>query len=409
MPVYLLVLLSILLLWIVVDRPYKNSPPIRSDGVGYHIWVYGFKNMDFTFCKYKQLLNPTGSISVVNDEKNICGIKYPPGVGMFQFPFVAFLLADKLESKFTKAENIAVLLLAAILLALTMVFSFKSLELLGSSPSRSLIAISAFSFGSGLFHYGTYDASFSHIYSAFGCAALLLLVIKSKKNGWTFLSMASFALVIFWLYLVRQTNGAITLAILAVAFAGTDKKYKLASSLAWVIATGCGILIQLAYNYYVTGEFKLSSYGQERFLTIGGNLGNVLVSYEAGLFTYYPIYLLTVLLGLMYFRNVMTYIFIALVAVFAIVYGSWHAWQLGGGMGHRGFVELAPIGSVVLGMSLNALGRFKLALMSLVILFCCYVTTSVMVAYWKGSFPFFGADSKLYWSTLVPDIVHYKK
>jgi len=407
MPVYLLVLFSVLLLWIVVDRPYRNSPPIRSDGVGYHIWVYGFKNMDFTFCKYKQLLNPTGSISVVNDEKNICGIKYPPGVGIFQFPFVAFLMADELESKFTKAENAAVLLIAAILLTLTLVFSFKSLELLGSSPARSLAAIFAFSFGSGLFHYGTYDASFSHIYSAFGCATLLWLVIKNKNNGWTFLSIISFGLIIFWLYLVRQTNGAITLAILMMAFAVTDKKYKLVLASSWIIATGCGILTQLAYNYYVTGEFRLSSYGHEKFLTIGGNLSNVLMSYERGLITYYPIYLVTVLLALIYFRNVITYVFVGLVTTFAIVYGSWHSWFLGGGMGHRGFVELAPIGIVILGMSLNKLSRFKLALASLIILVCCYVTTSVMVAYWKGSFPFSGADSHLYWSAFVPDVVHY--
>jgi len=87
--IFQLLLLS-LLTFITIYQPYKNSPPIRSDGVGYHIWVKGFQNLDFSFCEYKDLLNPTQSITHFNKEKNVCGIKYPPGVGIFQFPFSVF-------------------------------------------------------------------------------------------------------------------------------------------------------------------------------------------------------------------------------------------------------------------------------------------------------------------------------
>lgn len=398
----LTVILVVLLVWVTINRPYNNSPPIRSDGAGYHVWVYGFINLDFSFCKYREILDPTFSISFINKDKNICGVKYPPGVGMFQFPFVAYWTSDSTNSAYSNGENSAVLWIGAALILLVSFFSYKSLELLGCSPINSLIAIGAFLFGSGLFHYGTYDASFSHIYSAFGISALLWLVLRSGKKGWNFYSLAVFGLLVFWLYLVRQTNGAVTLAVMILTLASRDKKYRVQSLFVWTAATIGGLFIQLIYNYYVTGEISISSYGQEKFVDIGKNFTNVLVSYERGLVTYYPVYLFTVLLALSVWRAMLTYVFLSLLVIFAIVYGSWHPWYLGGGMGHRGFVELAPFGILVLGMSLNNVRKEKQALMLPILFVCVSITTLVMLGYWRGTFPFQGATASTYWSHVLP-------
>jgi hypothetical protein len=412
-PVYLAMIVKIptvmtaaliaLLAWVTITQPYNNSPPIRSDGAGYHVWVYGFKNLDFTFCKYKELLDPTESISFVNKDKNVCGVKYPSGVGLFQYPFVAYWTIDDARLGYSNGEHLAVLWLGAALLLLTSFFSFKTLKLLGCSPLISLVAIGSFIFGSGLFHYSTYDASFSHIYSAFGTSALLWLAIRSKTIGWSFSSIVFFGLLVFWLYMVRQTNGAITLAVvILISNSLKNNMYKIQSLLVWASATAGGILVQFAYNYYVTGEIRISSYGQEEFVDIGKYFYNVLLSYERGLITYYPVYLFTVLLAACVWRSLVTYGFIALIIIFTILYGSWHSWFLGGGMGHRGFVELAPFGILVLGMSLNQLNKEKLVVLIPVLIVCCYITTMVMIGYWRGTFPFTGATASTYWSHLLP-------
>lgn len=394
-----------ILIWVTIAQPYNNSPPIRSDGVGYHIWVHAFKNQNFNFCKYKEILDPTGSISVVNSEKSICGLKYPPGVGLLQFPFTVLWSADDANLGYSLAEHWSILWLGSALLLLTCFFSFKSLGLLGCKTSIRLFAITVFIFGSGLFHYSTYDASFSHIYSAFGVSALLWLSIKSKEVGWDFRSLLFFGVLVFWLYLVRQTNGVITFAIVLLTLQSCKVpkflKYKYIPTLVWAASTATAMLILVAYNYYVTGEIRISSYGNEKFISIGKYFYSVIFSYERGLITYYPLYLVTSLLAMSVWGNLVTYIFVTLEVIFAVVYGSWHSWFLGGGMGHRGFVELAPLGILALGMSMSQISKLKQSVIITILIICCYITLAVMVGYWKGTFPFSGATSKVYWSHIL--------
>ncbi len=398
--IFILSLASLLAVTIFY-KPYNNSPAIRSDGTGYHIWVHGLKFNDFRFCNYKDLLVPTASISFINKDKGICGLKYPPGVGLLQFPFTAYFSSVD-ASEFSGGEHLAVLLIGAALLLLLAFFSYKTLELLDSNKSIAIISILAFIFGSGLFHYSTYDASFSHIYSAFGVSVLLWLVVRGKVVGWKPSDLFFFTLLVFWLYLVRQTNGLITLTILFIAMVGLSLNYKIILSASWLVATLCGLCVLIFYNFYVTGEYRISSYGQESFLSIGKYAGSTLFSYERGLFTYYPIYLLTAILSIIIYRSAISFSYIILIGFFSILYGSWHSWFLGGGMGHRGFIDFAPIGILVLGMSLNKIKKLKLALAITFIVICCYITISVMSSYWRGDFPFSGAKRNTYFSSILP-------
>lgn len=163
------------------------------------------------------------------------------------------------------------------------------------------------------------------------------------------------------------------------------------------------LTIQLAYNHYVTGHWKLSSYGQEHFIKLGEHFVDVLISYERGLVTYYPIFAVVIVLSLVWVREKITFIFIALVLAFALLYGSWHSWPLGGGMGHRGFVELVPIAIVVLGMSLQKIPskHYLIWLMlTIVLAICVYITVAVMMGYWQGNFPFAGANQAKYFEML---------
>lgn len=395
------VALSLLLAWTVIERPYNNAPPIRSDGAGYHVWVYGLMNSDFSFCAYRPLLDPTASISLENKAKNICGVKYPPGVGLLQLPFVAFWASDSTFAAYAPAVHTAILWLGAVLCFFVAFFSYKSLALLGCSTPVGLIAIACFLFGSGLFHYATYDASFSHVYSAFGVSALAWLAIRGNKRGWSFFTMGLLGLLVFWLQLVRPTNGAITLMLtVLIALQTQSRAMRIQISLVWIIGVAAGLGLQVAYNFYVSGEIRISSYGQEAFVGLGLHSADVFLSYERGLFTYYPIFLVTIVGASLVWRDKLTFGFMILTALFALVYGSWHSWYLGGGMGHRGFVELAPLGILVLGMALDRMPKGTTQYFYPLLAGCVGVTVIVTAGYWQGSFPYAGANSEIFWTHL---------
>ncbi len=397
-----LVVLAIILAWTVISSPYKNSPAIRADGVGYHIWVNAFKSLDFNFCHYKALLNPTSSISFVNEEKSRCGIKYPPGVAMLQFPFVAYWVSPDVTLGYSLEQHMAALLIAAVLLLLWSVFSYQSLALLGCPAHIRLITLTAFILGSGLLHYATYDAALSHIYSAFGVSALLWIVIKSGRSGWTLFFWVALALLSFWLCLVRPTNVIITFAVLVFSWMDASTRTRLIVSLLWAIATAVAALLMLGYNYYVTGHLIFSSYGTEKFVALGSHVYDVLLSYTRGFALYQPVIIFTAVLAVCLSRNVLSALFIGLLVIFTVLYSSWHSWTLGSGFGHRGFVELSSWGVLVLGLSLSRLRRYGLPLALSGIMACCYVTVAIMISYWQGHYPFSDASRVDYFQSVFP-------
>ena len=54
-------ILALTLSLITIFQPYNNSPPIRSDGTGYHIWVHAIKSRTLSFCNHRSLLEPLGA------------------------------------------------------------------------------------------------------------------------------------------------------------------------------------------------------------------------------------------------------------------------------------------------------------------------------------------------------------
>ncbi len=392
---------TVLLAWVTVARPYDNGPPIRSDGVGYHVWVYGFLTGDLSLCTYRQLLDASDAIAVVDERRSVCGIKYPPGVALLQLPFVSPWVDPERTDGFPREVHAVVLGLGSCLLLLTATFSYLTLRRLDVGPILSQAIVGVFIFGTGLFHYATYDASFSHIYSACGIALMVWLLTAARKSGWNTWALGLFGLATFWLYTVRQTNGLLTLLVAVVALMDADRKIAVRIGLIWVCATASALLLQVAYNEYVTGTLTALSYGNESFGRVGSRFSDVWFSYERGLATYYPIMIVTLVLAPLCRDRLIGIAFVVAVNAYAFLYGSWHSWMLGQGMGHRGFVELAPLGIVVLGSAVRHLRpKWRPFVMGLSGI-CVYVTLQIMVGYWRGTYPFSGADAVLYWRHLL--------
>lgn len=403
-------LLGLLLLFTIVAQPYKNSPPIRSDGEGYHIWLAAFKTMDFNFCRFQKELAPSYSISYINKEKGVCGVKYPPGVALFQAPFTLMSpIPAKKNRLFSDYSHYMILLLGSALLLATLWLTYQTLLLYGPISS-SIVVTTSFAgvFGTGLFHYATYDASFSHIYSAFGVSALLYLATLFRKKPQSFTSkhLAYWGGLCFWLYLVRQTNlFPIVIICLYAVMPNLFAKRNLIFAASGAIGAIAGLGLLLLYNYYVTDTLVVSSYGQERFYSIAKFADKVLFSYNRGVFLYYPFVGFAVGAGVLLLRRNLglASAFLALIAAYVLMYGSWHSWYLGGGMGHRGFVETVPVAIVVVALGLNRLQHPWLRrIVSAGILASSYVTITILLSYWAGKYPYGGATKAKFFTALFP-------
>lgn len=391
------------LFWVSFAHPYNNGPDIRSDGVGYHMWTHALMTGDFSFCKYKAVPTFDLSISNINLEKKICQNKYPLGVALARLPLMIFATKNTSHLKISKGEHNISRLSGALCLLGVFFVMVMVLRSLGLNDRSTDIAILLGTFGTGLFHYATYDNSFSHIYSSLGVALLLWVGVKIIQSKITSSILALFVVNSFWLVMLRNTN------IFILGFWGVATLLQSKNKIHSLIILGTGslgaiaaICLQLSYNYYATGQFSLSSYGQEPFVWERPMFASVLFSYERGLFSYYPVMLLG-FLGLC-FREVRPWavMYVVLVLFTAALYGYWHSWFLGGGFGHRGFVELSPFFMLTIGLVLNTSSEFLRPYLLGIAFLSAGATVIFMSGYWQGSLPFGGTNSVIYWQHLRP-------
>lgn len=180
--IVLLVVLALVLGRMVSSGPYRNGPEIRSDGVGYHAWTRALLAGDFRFCEF--LKQDRRMFSYQDAERGICQNKYPIGLALLRFPVMAFLVDDTPGAPLiSPAEHLAAGILGALALWLTAALCTWALALLGVSAMRANAVVLLVLFGTGLFHYGTYDGAFTHVYSALICALLCAFGVRELSGG----------------------------------------------------------------------------------------------------------------------------------------------------------------------------------------------------------------------------------
>jgi hypothetical protein len=395
------VVFAVILGYVTAYQPYRNGPPIRSDGSGYHIWTFALKKLDFRFCEYQALgYTEPGGIP------GRCIAKWPPGVALFRFPVMVWFVDVDNHESFSNGEHWVSLIVGAGLTLAIYLLGLRILRRVRVDPLEAQVVLFLLFFGTGLFHYGTYDSSFSHIYSAFGSTILMwqLLRIDPRREGeasWWDCWLAGG--VGFFMILFRNTNVLIVLCYMAlVALQSTTFMTKKRVLIGVSIGSAVAIGIQLSYNHYASGHLAISSYLNESFIWDRPMISSVLFSYERGLFTYYPVVLFVLALGLARRASrTLTLALLSLLLAYAIVYGFWHSWYLGGGFGHRGFVELVPLMIPAVGLGLGeihdrAIQRWILMAASLTL----FIPVQIMLGYWSRSFPIGGASGADYWGAL---------
>lgn len=387
--------------WVTIYTPYNNGPPIRSDGTGYHVWTRALLDRDVSFCRWRDAIE--NFLAVKDDARNFCQNKYPPGLALLRFPVMAFLVdrSDPNDVHVTRAEHNASLILGGGVLWLQAAFVLWAAALLQLPAWRSSAAVLFAVFGTGSFHYATYDGSFSHVYSAFLYASLLLLAVREHVTGRR-MSVVLLGVCSFFLASLRNTN-ALLLAELTLAYLIWRRsvpwsRLVLQKLVPVAIGASCAIALQWTYNYIAVGGLAVSSYGEERFIWDRPMQHAVLFSYERGLFTYYPVFGLGLLTGLAIRRaRPLTLVLSALIATLTTLYGYWHMWPLGAGMGHRGFVEIVPLLALVMCLAFGGMRRLELYPVLTVGVVFSAVTVQIMYGYWFNTFKGAEETKENYW------------
>jgi hypothetical protein len=305
------------------------------------------------------------------------------------------------------AEHRASLFLGALLLMVVCGLSLASARMLGVPAGYAHLAVLATVFGSGLFHYATFDSGLTHIYSATGFALLIWLGLRHRlrQAPWPW---AAIAIISFFLALIRPTN-LLALALLSLGHGWLElreaKPRRLRTALhdvsSVVAGALCGWGLEIAYISYVTRTLMFSSYGNEHFRFDRPMLLSVLTSYERGLFTYYPVLAVGFTTGMLVKRTRAATLWCALIFVgYAALYGFWDSWQLGLGFGHRGFVEFTPFIIVVLASASSELPRWRNEILVATVV-CTFATLELMRGYWFYTLGFGGVTARLYWWNLL--------
>jgi hypothetical protein len=309
----------------------------------------------------------------------------------------------------TAGEHFMSLISGALALAAVFLLSLSVARRLGVRASIAQLTTFFMVFGTGLFSYATFDSSFTHIYSALGVMLLVWLLARFATDprpipgwqGWAVLALG------FMLPAIRMTSIFIVvfwcLAVAAVFASQGNVKGGLKPMVFCASGVAMAVGLQLFYNTYATGHLVISSYGPESFIWDRPMAGAVLFSYAHGLFAYYPLLAIAIGLALVCRKTWRWASLYSLAIVFyAFLYGFWHEWKLGGGFGHRGFVELVPPAMVLFAMALEASKPLHRNLVVLLSVVSVYVSTQTMWAFWTGVQPAGGAQSAAeYWSYIV--------
>ena len=256
--------------------------------------------------------------------------------------------------------------------------------------------------GTNLYHYATFDSSYSHPYSFFLFAAFLDLTERwyaQPRVGISILLGSVAGLIV----LTRHTNA---LALLffplynlnsidatRARFALIRRERRLVTLIALVSAIV--VAPQLAIYYEATGRVFVSSYGDLGFAFTSPHLIQVLFSVQKGLFFWCPVLLIGCagFVCLARSRNsARAFVLPAILflAVDTYIIASWWDWQFGASFGHRGFVDTLPIFAIGMAGFFAAASRRRHArqLIAVVVVLAVALNLFQMLQYWNHVLPY---------------------
>jgi hypothetical protein len=402
-------------IWVTVSPPYTNHPPIRSDGAGYYAWTEAILHWDFGFCDVPKMNGKLPQVTGANPQHpGRCELKYPFGLALLRLPVMgpvaAIANADTSElTHVSTAEQKANQWLSVLALLVTLACLGATMLRLGVGRLLTDGTLLIATFGTGLFHYATYDSSYTHIYSAMLVAALVYLGVRAHQERRR-ANPLLVAAISFFVVAIREID-AVPLVILEGAWlllyartlgwsARAGELIRAAAPAA--IGIALAVALQTLYVHWATGQWALSSYGSESLSLSELKEGSVLASYDHGLLLWYPVVVILLIAPLLQTQTrAWGLLALALIAVLVVIYGSWNPWWLGGAFGPRAMVDVVPVVAVAGAVGLAALGPPQRTLAIGLCVVCAFVTLELMAGYWNKTLPYDHDTATQYWSNVV--------
>jgi hypothetical protein len=397
------------------------GPPIRSDGFSYHVYLPSW----FLFH------DPT--LEALSQD--CCGGRFPQFSGIFRWPGTGqwmnphpmgvavlatpFFLAAHLLTRWSNLSPDGFSLYYQLLtpvagvfyLVLGLAFLRRALER-RFSAGVTLQALVVLTWGTNLFHYGTYDSLFSHVFS-FCLFAALLLVTPPWLSRPSLERSVALGAVAGLVVLTRHTDVLLLLFPALYGITGMRTLRERAAFLRanWgpvlaVFATTAVLLApQVALYHRATGSWLVSPYGSlGSFHFASPRILDVLASPQKGLFFWSPVLLLAVA-GFFHLPARAPEIVLPLVVVLPLevfLVASWSDWQLGGSFGHRAFTDLLPAFAFGIAALLARVRRTRMApVVGTVAALLVALSVVQMTQYWLRIIPSKDTSWELYRSVFL--------
>lgn len=393
-------------------------PPIRSDGFSYYVylpswWLFHDTTLAAVasdccggeFPSFTAIIRWPGTRRWVN--------AHPIGVAIMQTPF--FFAAHALTRWSNLSPDGFTLYyqhaagLSGLAWTIAGLWVLRGLLVRHFSERVTAATLLTILLGTNLYHYATYDSSYSHAYSFFLFAACLDLTERWYRQP-TWRRSALLGLVAGLIVLTRHTNaiflmmfplyGVSSIPALRERIRLLLREWRPAGM---IVATAAVVIApQLAIYHQATGRLLVSSYGELGFNWGSPRLFGVLFGVQKGLFFWSPV-LLAACAGFWMLLSGMTrwngragspsaFIPPALIFLAANTYiiASWWDWQFGGSYGHRGYVDALPLFAIGLAAFFSWAARRPGSVVAVSTITAAAVALSVfqMAQYWAGIVPF---------------------
>lgn len=415
------------IIW-VYHTKVLNAPKVYSDGFGYYVYLPALIYGDFTFSFVEGWEHPLRLIEAAGGLVN----KYPVGVAIMESPFffAAHLISslrDALTGSVT-ATGYTNLYQYMVLwggvgywIAGTVLVYMLLTRFLRFSKKVSLLTCIVITYGTNLFHYASYDACFSHVYSYFLFSAFLYYLCwyeerdaEGRNRLW---QTCVFGFLAGLIFMCRNTNILFVLTYVFYRVINWDTLKKRVITIlnprrvVPIVLTGCvTIFPQLLYWHTATGHWFAYSYGDEPFYWLAPQLSNFLFSVRKGLFFWSPVLFLAII-GMVVAYKMREKLYTGLIVFFLLnvyVSSAWWSWYYGGSFGQRVAVDYMCLFAVFIAALLSRLetwrqqggrnGSYRLVA-GAVYGYCgiCIAWNLIcMIAYWYRVLPSDGAD----WNTV---------
>ena len=252
------------------------------------------------------------------------------------------------------------------------------------SPGVVAAALAVLLTGTSLYHYATFDSTWSHAFT-FALFSAFLERFDVRREG-RLRDEIVLGILAGLLILVRHTNVLIPVCFFGAAMLRTRRLPLLPAAIAALI-----VVPQLWIYYRATGSWFISAYGSMGFNFTSPRIFGVLVSPTKGLFFYAPLLLLA-LPGFAWLPERVRpwrLPIAVLLAVNVYLIASWWDWQFGASYGHRGFVDFYPVFALGLAAAFARIAArpvLRIMVAGAVVLLCA-LSLFQMLQYWHGILP----------------------